>query len=1194
MAAAVSNVKVTPTVNHEDATVTVNGTEVMSGTASAAIALSYGANTIAVQVTAGDSSTKDYAITVNRADPTVRFRKRVWTATEGTAAPVAVVLDAAAPNALSVGLSYSPLGVDLAADLEAGYPAAVTIPAGATTSAFTVGVKADALNEQNLETVRIDLRSGTGYLVVSSLLSNALFAIADTDAPAAPIGLALRAGDGRLSASWHKPVGKVTGYEVRYKESSAPDSTATGADPSTGWVEQAHVGTGRTAAITGLSNGTSYDVQVRATDGHTGYGPWSGSKQGAPRAPQPPPPPPTVTLTTSAAEAAEDAGAVTVTATLDEPAGTGGVAVTLAAGAASTATANVDYFLPAQLTVGAGKTAASASVFIVDDDVDEDDETLVLTTVSGLTVTVATLTIVDDDTAGVTLNKTSLSVAAGATAGYTVVLDTKPTANVTVTPTSGATDTAAVSGALTFTPGTWSAAQEVTVTGVSAGTSTVSHAATSSDGTYASSLPIDSVAVTVTEDAPSNDAPSNDATLSGLAGSTSADGSDFSGALTLSPPFTATTTSYTANVAAAILQVKLTPTVNHEGTTVTVNGTPVSSRQASAAIELSYGANTVTVQVTAENEDARDYTVTVNRADPRVAFAGSGSTDTEGASAEIEVRLEAAASALTVALTYAGGSADVASDLETGYPTAVTIPAGAKTAAFTVGLKDDALNEDREDFRITLRSGGGYLLGAPAAHTVTILDNDAPAAPGGLTLTVGDGALTASWNRAEGPVTGYEVRHKESSAPDSTAAGADPSTGWVTRAHGGTGTTAAIAGLSNGTSYDVQVRATDGDTGYGAWSGTRSSTPRTGAPPPAPAVSLSASPNPVAEGSTVTVTATLASALGSDVTIPLTVTPGTAEAGDHGTLASIVIDAGSTTGAGTVTTAQDADADDETFTVALGTLPASVRAGSPSSVDVTITDDDVTVGTPTNLRMTAGNAKLDLSWNAPAGTVTGYDVHYTSAAASTVADDAAAGGNDPSVAWVDADHGGTAASHAITGLTNGTAYRVRVRAVNDAAPGAWAHGTDTPRAPPPRPPATPTVMLSASPNPVDEGDAVTVTATLASALGSDVTIPLTITPGTAEAGDHGTLASIVIDAGSTTGAGTVTTAQDADADDETFTVALGTLPASVTAGSPSSVDVTITDDDGEGPAGPPVLGADEKAHVDKVGTALLGLEAHRW
>ena len=108
---------------------------------------------------------------------------------------------------------------------------------------------------------------------------------------------------------------------------------------------------------------------------------------------------------------------------------------------------------------------------------------------------------------------------------------------------------------------------------------------------------------------------------------------------------------------------------------------------------------------------------------------------------------------------------------------------------------------------------------------------------------------------------------------------------------------------------------------------------------PAPTVRLRASPNPVAEGGSVTVTATLSQALAGGVTIPLTLTAGTAEPGDYGSLAGIAIDGGSTTGTGAVTTTNDVDEDDETFTVALGSLPSSVAAGSPSSVEVTIRDE---------------------------------------------------------------------------------------------------------------------------------------------------------------------------------------------------------------------------------------------------------------
>ena len=110
------------------------------------------------------------------------------------------------------------------------------------------------------------------------------------------------------------------------------------------------------------------------------------------------------------------------------------------------------------------------------------------------------------------------------------------------------------------------------------------------------------------------------------------------------------------------------------------------------------------------------------------------------------------------------------------------------------------------------------------------------------------------------------------------------------------------------------------------------------AAPAAVAVSLSATPNPVQEGSPVTVRATLATALAEAVTIPLTVTRGTSEDGDHGSLASITIPAGFTSATGTVSTVEDDDGDDETFTVALGSLPSGLAAGAASSVLVTITD----------------------------------------------------------------------------------------------------------------------------------------------------------------------------------------------------------------------------------------------------------------
>ena len=208
--------------------------------------------------------------------------------------------------------------------------------------------------------------------------------------------------------------------------------------------------------------------------------------------------PTAVTLSVTNTTVAENVGTVTVTATLDNAAGSGGVAVTLSAANASTATATADYTLPSQFTIAQGQTTGTATVAIVNDNLDESSETIVLsaTTNPTLSVTGTTLTITDDDTHGVTVSKTSDTVPVGSTTTYTVVLDSQPTANVTITPTSGTTAAATVSGALTFTPSNWNVAQTVTVTGVQAGSSTITHAATSTDSQYNNET-VGSVTVTV-------------------------------------------------------------------------------------------------------------------------------------------------------------------------------------------------------------------------------------------------------------------------------------------------------------------------------------------------------------------------------------------------------------------------------------------------------------------------------------------------------------------------------------------------------------------------------------------------------------------------------------------------------------------------------------------------------------------------
>ncbi len=799
-------------------------------------------------------------------------------------------------------------------------------------------------------------------------------------------------------------------------------------------------------------------------------------------------------------------------------------------------------------------------------------------------------------------------------------------------------------------------------------------------------------------------ASSADARLNGLTAHSSTDGSDFSTALSIGT-FVAETESYTASVANSVTHVKLTPRTAHSGASIKVGkGTSLSavtSGSASDAIALSVGANAIKVEVTAQDGTTKKtYTVTVTRA-----------TATQSTNANL--------SALT-----------------------------AKNHTSATGTFS-ALALTPSTFSATTTS---YT--ASVANSITHVKLTPTKAHTGASIKVGKGtSLTAVTSGSE-------------STAIALSEGANAIKVEVTAEDGATKRT-----------YTVTVtRAASGTT-----------------PPAAtPTVSLSAeNDNPVvAEGSAATIVATLSAALGSDVTIPVTVTRGSAEAGDIGTLTSITVSQGFTVGAADITTAQDTDADHETFTVSLGTpLPSSVSAGTPNSVTVTVRDDEATrdslvglsltvggsavtlspafktsttsyTGTvavsatsasvtptwieghnvettvasatpdfdsiltqqgsalassgtsktvtlaasgatwvsvtvsddtaetsttyrvvlnklaapsaaPTGLDVTAGDGKLDLSWTAPSGTVSGYTVQYRRSDASSQSVT-----GDPDTGYADAGHSGTGTTAAITGLTNGVAYTVRVQAVNAGGGGPWVTGTGTPVAATTAPTAltleadarpgeggagvfitarlnaaaptggtavtlsvgsastatgsgagadytlsattltiaagqtsgrvtltivddaveetdetlvlsaastnpvltsntltlsiqdndatTPAVSLSAAPNPVAEGSSVTVTATLSEALAGNVSIPVTVSLGSAESGDIGTLASIAIAAGSTTGTGTITTAQDDGTDDETFTVSLGTLPSSVSAGTPNSVTVRIADDDAPG------------------------------
>ena len=105
------------------------------------------------------------------------------------------------------------------------------------------------------------------------------------DFPGAPAAPTLVAGDTKIDVSWTEPDNgglQITEYSVDYKETDAADTFAPGTNPAQGWVPLDPV-TSTMATITGLTNGTSYDVRVAATNSY-GTGEWSELSSATPTA----------------------------------------------------------------------------------------------------------------------------------------------------------------------------------------------------------------------------------------------------------------------------------------------------------------------------------------------------------------------------------------------------------------------------------------------------------------------------------------------------------------------------------------------------------------------------------------------------------------------------------------------------------------------------------------------------------------------------------------------------------------------------------------------------------------------------------------------------------------------------------------------------------------------------------------------
>ncbi|MCJ8166670.1 Ig-like domain-containing protein [Pontibacter sp. E15-1] len=193
---------------------------------------------------------------------------------------------------------------------------------------------------------------------------------------------------------------------------------------------------------------------------------------------------------------------------------------------------------------------------------------------------------------------------------------------------------------------------------------------------------------------------------------------------TLSPTFAAGTTSYTASVPNSTTSVTVTPTVADAKATVKVNGTAVTSGNASGAIALNVGSNTITVNVTAEDESTKAYTLTVNRAAPPFTASITAQTNVScngGSNGSATVTPSQGTAPHTYSWSPSGGTSATATGLAAGVYTVTVRDANALTTTANATItQPTALTTTASQANVSCNGG------ADGSATVNVTGGTAP------------------------------------------------------------------------------------------------------------------------------------------------------------------------------------------------------------------------------------------------------------------------------------------------------------------------------------------------------------------------------------------------------------------------------------------------------------------------------------
>ena len=413
--------------------------------------------------------------------------------------------------------------------------------------------------------------------------------------------------------------------------------------------------------------------------------------------------------------------------------------------------------------------------------------------------------------------------------------------------------------------------------------------------------------------------------------------------------------------------------------------------------------------------------------------SGSGTTDANAAPAFSSSATFDAAENQTAAGTVLASDNDTG-DAVTGYE----ITGGADQSFFSIGSTSGLLTfNSAPNFEAPsdTNADGSYLVTVQATSgtdsrvktatqtitvTVTNVSGEAPGKPDAPNVSAASASsLSVTWSAPAnaGPaITDYDVQYREGTSGS-----------WSDGGHAGAATTATLSGLSENTSYQVQVQATN-DEGTGSWSDSGTGTTDANA---APAFSSSAAFD-AAENQT-----SAGMVLAADSDSEDDVTGYALTGGADQSFFSI----GTTSGALTFDDAPNfEDAEDQgtdnTYVVEVRATSGTDSRVKTATQTITVTVTDVSgeaPGKPDAPNVSAASVtSLTVSWSAPdnAGpAITDYDYRHRT--------------TSPVGNWTEVtDTTSTALSATIGSLAETTSYDLQVRATNAEGTGDWsASGT---------------------------------------------------------------------------------------------------------------------------------------------------------